>query len=120
MLVCRLCYAMLCYAVVDNGRALLACLCCEGRTADKYGVEQRRKPGSAREGGQNGQFCLLCRTVHVCKCTRVEQQAATGTAGRYGKNLKGNDLHYSARKKIGAKKNFLPVTSWQQRRPTRG
>ena len=78
MLVCRLCYAMLCYAVVDNGRALLACLCCEGRTADKYGVEQRRKPGSAREGGQNGQFCLLCRTVHVCKCTRVEQQAAAG------------------------------------------
>ena len=69
MLVCRLCYAMLCYAVVDNGRALLACLCCEGRTADKYGVEQRRKPGSAREGGQNGQFCLPCRTL--CMCVRV-------------------------------------------------
>ena len=95
---------MLCYAVDDDDNGRAARLSCEGRTtADKYGVEQRRKPGSAREGGQNGQFCLLCRTVHVCKCTRVEQQAATGKADRYGKLLKGNDLHYSARKKIGAK-----------------
>ena len=115
-----LCYAMLCYAVDDDDNGRAARLSCEGRTtADKYGVEWRRKPGSAREGGQNGQFSRFCRTVHVCKSTIVEQRAAAGKADRHGRNLKGNDLHYSARKKIGAK-IFLPVTSWQQRRPTRG
>ena len=41
-----------------------------------------------------------------CMCVRVLEWSSgrlAGQANRHGKNLKGNDLHYSARKKIGAK-----------------
>ena len=46
---------------------------------------------------------LSACAVHVCKSTTGEQRPVAGKAGRHGQNLKGNDLYYSVRKKIGAK-----------------
>jgi hypothetical protein len=112
-LVCRLpslllllCYVMLSYAMLSTTTVELCFLpMLRGTDDDRqvWGwVEEKTRKCSRGRPKQPFRPPLPA----PCMCVRVLEWSSgrlAGQANRHGKNLKGNDLHYSARKKIGAK-----------------
>jgi hypothetical protein len=72
-----LCNAKLCYAVDDNGRALLlAYVARDGRRPTSMGLSGGENQEVLERQAKTAVPAASACTVHVCKSTRVEQRAA--------------------------------------------